>query len=84
MIDAFKLLYKNRATNDITEEEVRNVIKSELLDEYTHPRVRQSCEKKYQMIVSRVKNSKLSITQQEKILGVIDEEYMKLSRALEN
>lgn len=45
MIDAFKLLYKNRTTNDITEEEVRNVIKSELLDEYTHPRVRQSIEK---------------------------------------
>ncbi|MEK4522124.1 hypothetical protein NSQ95_08840 [Psychrobacillus sp. FSL W7-1457] len=84
MIDAFKLLYKNRTTNDITEEEVRNVIKSELLDEYTHPRVRQSIEKKREMITERVKNSKLSISQQEDILLVIHEEYMKLSRALEN
>lgn len=84
MIDAFKLLYKNRTTNDITEEEVCNVIKSELLDEYTHPRVRQSSEKKYQMIVARVKNSKLSISQQEDILLIIHDEYMKLSRGLEN
>ena len=84
MIDAFKLLDKNRTTNDNTEEEVRNVIKSELLDEYTHPRVRQSIEKKREMITERVKNSKLSISQQEDILLVIHEEYMKLSRALEN
>lgn len=36
------------------------------------------------MITERVKNSKLSISQQEDILLVIHEEYMKLSRALEN
>lgn len=84
MIDAFKLLYKNRASVHITEADVRNVIKSELLDEYTHPRVRQSSEKKYEMVIERVKNSKLSISQREAILLVIHEEYMKLSRALEN
>ena len=84
MIDAFKLLYKNRASVNITEVDVRNTIKSELLDEYTHPRVRQSIEKKYQMVIERVKNSKLSISQQEDILLVIHEEYMKLSRASEN
>ena len=84
MIDAFKLLYKNRASVNITEIDVRNIIKSELLDEYTHPRVRQNIEKKYQLVIERVKNSRLSISQQEDMLLVIHEEYMKLSRALES
>lgn len=84
MINAFKMLYKNRAFDDITEEEVRSIIKSELLDEYTHPRVRQSIEKKYAMVIGRVENSKLSSSQQEEILLVIHEEYRKLSRAFEN
>lgn len=83
MIDAFKMLYKNRVDNNLTEEDIRHFIKSELLDEYTHPRVRKSPEEKHQLAVDRVKNSKLSNSQKNDILAVINEEYMKLSRASE-
>lgn len=47
MIEAFRQLYKDRKSMDAiqTIEAIRTVIKSELLDEFTHPRARQSIEK---------------------------------------
>lgn len=83
MIDAFKMLYKIRMDNLLTEGDIRRFIKSELMDEYTHPRVRQNLEKKYQLAVDRVKNSKLSHSEKNDILTVINEEFIKLSSASE-
>ena len=57
MIKAFRLLYKERkSTSELqTEEQIREVIKSELLDEFTHPRARQSPEKKLELALDRIK-----------------------------
>lgn len=86
MIEAFKMIYKNRISieRDITEEDVRSIIKSELLDEYTHPRAKLSIERKLSMALARVNNSNLSQIQKEMILSVMNEEYVKLSIGLKN
>lgn len=81
MIEAFRLLYKDRKSMDAIEsiEAVRTVIKSELLDEFTHPRARQSIEKKYALALERIKNSNLSLNQKQLILEAYFEVYTKLS-----
>ena len=81
MIKAFQLLYNDRKSMEElqTEEEIRNIIKSELLDEFTHPRARQSIEKKYELALKRIKNSKLSMEEQSQIIAVYQDEYTKLS-----
>lgn len=81
MIKAFQLLYQNRqsVSKIQTEEEIRCIIQSELLDEFTHPRARLSVQKKYSLATDRIKNSKLSDTQQQMMLEVYMEEFKKLS-----
>lgn len=81
MIEAFRLLYKDRKSMDAIEsiEAVRTVIKSELLDEFTHPRARQSIEKKYALALERIKNSNLSLNQKQLILEAYFDVYTKLS-----
>lgn len=81
MIKAFQLLYQNRQSIGYiqTEEEIRNIIHSELLDEYTHPRARLSVQKKYGLAIDRIKNSKLSEKQQQMMIELYKEELKKLS-----
>ncbi len=81
MIKAFQLLYQNRqsVSSIKTEEEVRAIIHSELLDEYTHPRARLSIQKKYSMALERIENSKLSNKQQQAMVELYKEELKKLS-----
>ncbi|MEK4485564.1 hypothetical protein MHH81_08145 [Psychrobacillus sp. FSL H8-0484] len=85
MIEAFRQLYKDRKSMDAiqTIEAIRTVIKSELLDEFTHPRARQSIEKKYALALERIKNSNLSINQKQMILDAYFDEYTKLSTEYE-
>lgn len=81
MIKAFQLLYQNRqsVSNIQTEEEIRGIIHSELLDEYTHPRARLGIQKKYSLAMDRIKNSKLSANQQQMMVELYNEEFKKLS-----
>ncbi|MCK1998813.1 hypothetical protein MPH47_16565 [Psychrobacillus psychrodurans] len=81
MIKAFQLLYQNRqsVSSIKTEEELRAIIHSELLDEYTHPRARLSIQKKYSMALERIENSKLSNKQQQAMVELYKEELIKLS-----
>lgn len=81
MINSFQLLFKGRKSveNLQTEEQIRQVIQSELLDELTHPRARQSIEKKYLLAVARVQESNLTELDQQQILSVYKEEYTKLT-----
>ena len=81
MINTFQLLYQNRqsVSNIQTEEEIRAVIHSELLDEYTHPRVRLSIQNKYKLAMDRISNSKLSESQQQMMIELYNEEFKKLS-----
>jgi hypothetical protein len=81
MIKAFRLLYKERKSIEAlqTEEQIRDIIKSELLDEFTHPRARQSIEKKYELAIERIAQSQLSYEQKNRILDVYKEEYKNLS-----
>ena len=86
MIEAFQLLYQNRQSiSEIqTEEEIRSIIHSELLDEFTHPRARLSVQKKYSLAIDRIYNSKLSVNQQQMMLELYNEEYKKLSTEYHN
>ncbi|QUG41588.1 hypothetical protein KD050_20345 [Psychrobacillus sp. INOP01] len=81
MIKAFQLLYQNRQSVSTiqTEEEIRGIIHSELLDEYTHPRARLSVQKKYSLAIDRIKNSKLSDNQQKMMFELYNDELKKLS-----
>ena len=81
MVKAFQLLYQNRQSvkNIETEDEIRAIIHSELLDEFTHPRARLSIQKKYSLAVDRIKNSELSVTDQEMMIDLYMDEYKKLS-----
>ncbi|WP_144509717.1 hypothetical protein [Bacillus sp. FJAT-22090] len=81
MIKAFQHLYKGRKSIDVlqTEEQVRQVIQSELLDEYTHPRARQSIEKKYALALERIDQSQLPQDQKQLIKEIYKEEYKILS-----
>ncbi|MFF2752856.1 hypothetical protein ACFVR1_03725 [Psychrobacillus sp. NPDC058041] len=85
MINAFQRLYKGRiALEKIqTEEEIRKVIQSELKDEFTHPRARQSVEKKYKLAISRIQISTLSLEEKLRLEDVYKEEYLKLSTGYE-
>ncbi|WP_391122121.1 hypothetical protein [Psychrobacillus sp. L3] len=85
MIDAFHQLYKGRGALEKvrTEEEVRRVIQSELMDEFTHPRARRSIETKYGFAITRIKSSKLSSEEQNCLIDVYKEEYAKLSTGYE-
>ncbi|WP_391209236.1 hypothetical protein [Psychrobacillus sp. L4] len=85
MINAFHHLYKGRVALEKvrTEEEVRQFIQSELMDEFTHPRARRSIETKYAFAVTRIKSSKLSNEEQHSLLDVYNEEYAKLSTGYE-
>ncbi|WP_313890798.1 hypothetical protein [Psychrobacillus sp.] len=80
MIKSFQLLFKGRRfVEDIqSEQQIRQVIQSELLDELTHPRARQSIEKKYLLAVTRVQQSDLAEVDQLQIISLYDEEYAKL------
>lgn len=81
MIKAFRLLYQNRQSVDSlqTEEDIRVIIHSELLDEYTHPRARLSIQQKYKLAIDRILNSKLSDIQRQMMIELYKEEYEKLS-----
>lgn len=81
MINAFRLLYKERKFTTIlqTEEQVREVIKSELLDEFTHPRARQSPEKKFTLALDRISLSTLTDEEKKMMIKVYNEEYINLS-----
>ena len=81
MIKAFQLLYQNRQSvrNIQTEQEVRIVVHSELLDEFTHPRARLSIQNKYNLAIDRIANSKLSESQKQMMKELYKEEFKKLS-----
>lgn len=81
MINAFRLLYKERkyTTELQTEEQIRKLIKSELLDEYTHPRARLSIEKKLGLALDRISISPLSDEEKKWIEKIYKEEYINLS-----
>ncbi|TQR13362.1 hypothetical protein [Psychrobacillus soli] len=81
MINAFRTLYKDRkfTTELQTEEQVREVIKSELLDEFTHPRARLSPEKKLKLALDRISVCTLSDDEKKWIENVYKEEYINLS-----
>ena len=81
MIKAFQLLYQNRqsVSNLQTVEEIRTIIHSELLDEFTHPRARLSIQQKYKLAMDRISNSKLSEGQQQMIIELYNEEFKNLS-----
>lgn len=81
MIEAFRLLYKERkfTTELQTQEQIRELIKSELLDEFTHPRARLSLEKKLGLAFDRISKSPLSDDEKELLEKVYKEEYIKLS-----
>lgn len=81
MIEAFRLLYKERkfTTELLTEEQIRELIKSELLDEFTHPRARLSLEKKLGLAFDRISISKLLDEEKKLIKNIYEEEYIKLS-----
>ncbi|MFJ7826404.1 hypothetical protein [Psychrobacillus sp. NPDC096623] len=83
MIKAFQVLYQNRqSVRDIqTEDEVRAIIHSELLDEFTHPRARLSIQKKYSLAMDRINNSGLSENEQIMMHNLYKEEFKKLSTA---
>jgi len=81
MIKAFQLLYQNRqsVSHVQTVEEIRVIIRSELLDEFTHPRARLSIQQKYKLAMNRISNSKLSEGQQQMIIELYNEEFKNLS-----
>jgi len=81
MINAFRFLYKERKlTAELqTEKQVREVIKSELLDEFTHPRARLSPEKKLAFALDRISACSLSDEEKKSIENVYKEEYINLS-----
>lgn len=81
MIKSFQHLYKGRRSiNDLqTIEQIREVIQSELLDEYTHPRARQSIKKKYALAIERIHLSTLSQEQKQMIIETYKEQYEILS-----
>jgi hypothetical protein len=85
MINAFQRLYKGRiALEKIqTEEEIRMIIQSELKDEFTHPRTRQTVDKKYELAISRIQMSTLSLEEKLILEDVYREEYLKLSTGYE-
>lgn len=85
MINAFQQLYKNRVSIEKiqTEEEVRKVIASELKDEFAHPRARMSLEKKLELALSRIQGSSLSEEERNTLINVYNDEYAKLSTALD-
>ncbi|QFF98919.1 hypothetical protein PB01_08790 [Psychrobacillus glaciei] len=85
MINAFHQLYKGRVELEKvrTEEEVRQFIQSELMDEFTHPRARRTIETKYGFAITRIKSSKLSSEEQKCLLDIYKEEYEKLSTGYE-
>ncbi len=80
VISSLQLLYKDRKSLQTiqSEEQVRQILKAELLDEYTHPRARLSVEKKYTLIKSKVANSTLLPKAREELLSVLQEEYEKM------
>ncbi|GGA27064.1 hypothetical protein [Psychrobacillus lasiicapitis] len=81
MIEAFRTLYKDRKfTTEIqSEEQIREVIKAELLDEFTHPRARLSPEKKLKHALDRIRISTLSEEEKNLLEDVYKEEYINLS-----
>lgn len=85
MIKAFQQLYKDRIAlaKLQTEEEIRKLIRSELKDEFTHPRVRLSLDKKYALAIARVQSSRLSEQEKQAILSAYREEYSDLSTGYE-
>lgn len=85
MINAFQTLYKGRiALEKIQSEgEIRQIIRSELRDEFTHPRARQPIDKKYELAMIRIESSLLSTDDKNSLKEVYDEEYSKLSTGYE-
>ncbi|MFJ5769746.1 hypothetical protein [Psychrobacillus sp. NPDC093180] len=81
MIKAFRTLYKDRkfTTELQSEEQIREVIKAELLDEFTHPRARLAPEKKLKLALDRISVSTLSEEDKELLKHVYRQEYIKLS-----
>ena len=80
VISSLQLLYKDRKSLQSlqSEEQVREILKAELLDEYTHPRARLSVEKKFMLLKSKVANSPLSQKEQEELISLLHEEYEKM------
>ncbi|MEI4768230.1 hypothetical protein WAX74_00980 [Psychrobacillus sp. FJAT-51614] len=81
MIIAFQQLYKGRIALDKiqTDDEIRQVISSELKDEFTHPRARLSVVKKYQLAIQRIQASNLNNEDKKALLSIYKEEYLKVS-----
>ena len=81
VISSLKLLYKERKSLQTiqSEEQVREILKAELLDEYTHPRARLSIEKKFNLLKSKIGNSALLPKEQEDLVTILKVEYEKLS-----
>ena len=85
VVSALKILYKDRkALEQVhSKEQVREILRAELLEEYTHPRARLPLDRKYPLIKSKIENSVLSITDQTELLFYLNDEYEKLSMELD-
>ena len=63
LLMAYSELWKNRLVTDgslSAEEVIKEAIKRDLLDEYSHPRARKSKDRKFLLATNRIINSDLS------------------------
>lgn len=70
IIQAYKSLYRFRqaSTTITTIEQLKQRIRIELLDEFTHPRVRKTPSEKLQIAVDRVEKSDISDIVKEQLI----------------
>ncbi|MFC4411289.1 hypothetical protein ACFOZY_12740 [Chungangia koreensis] len=55
IVEAFALMWRDRSSvKSGSLKDVRNLIRSELNDEFTHPRVRRTPSEKYQLAIARI------------------------------
>jgi hypothetical protein len=71
LLEAFLSLWNNREANEKSQspiDTIKVMMKSELLDEFSHPRVRKTKEEKFYSAVKRVVESDLKIEDQIRLI----------------
>ncbi len=65
LLDSYRALWNNRSLQLMDEHEPKTILNQaihrELLDEYSHPRVRKSKEEKFYLAIKRITDSSLDI-----------------------
>ncbi|WP_409298265.1 hypothetical protein V1498_08635 [Peribacillus sp. SCS-26] len=82
LLNSYLSIWKNRAAGQAPvtnqEEMLLELIKRELLDENSHPRIRKKKEEKFVSSLVRLSESQLSLAEKGSLLGVYTKVYKEL------